>query len=126
MGWLYPYDTYERKDMIKHILDSCTQDNERSTSQPIKHCCRGNVLWIVFERHIKASGDVQRVILCCLMQKDDTWGYKDMDESAGPIYYTCPLSYLAMVPEQDKEWREGVREYRARRKKQLAEWRLRR
>lgn len=33
-----------------------------------------------------------------------------------PYYYSCPLSYLDLAPEQSAEWRAGVRAYHARRR----------
>ena len=33
-----------------------------------------------------------------------------------PYYYTCPLSYLDLAPEQSADWRAGVRAYHARRR----------
>jgi hypothetical protein len=54
---------------------------------------------------------------------DYGWGYKSMDESMGPAYYTCPLSYLDMVPMPDspyaREWREKVREYHAKQRRKF-------
>ena len=38
------------------------------------------------------------------------------DESMHPYYYTCPLSYLDLAPEQSADWRAGVRAYHARRR----------
>jgi hypothetical protein len=40
-------------------------------------------------------------------------GYKPMDESMGPFHFSCPLAYLDMVPETNREWREHVRAYHA-------------
>ena len=43
-----------------------------------------------------------------------------MEESSGPNYYSCPLSYLDMTPQSKSEyagkWRESVRAYHAERK----------
>lgn len=60
----------------------------------------------------------ERWIGCDLLEyskRDEGWGYKDMDESMHPYYYSCPLSYLDMVPVVgSEEWRQGVREYHQR------------
>jgi hypothetical protein len=46
------------------------------------------------------------------------WGYKDLDESMGPYYFSCPLKYLDMVPIDryggNAEWRAGVVAYHER------------
>jgi hypothetical protein len=97
-------------------------------SKCLAHCYRGNtysgVLWAVWERRIIKDGvqvrPVERWITCDLLryQRDYGWGYKDMDESAHPYYYSCPLKYLGMVPIDqyggNKDWREGVRANHAR------------
>jgi hypothetical protein len=33
-----------------------------------------------------------------------------------PYYYSCPLSYLDLAPEQSADWRAGVRAYHVRRR----------
>jgi len=88
----------------------------------IKHCIRGNVLWTVHViRDVATKAEVQRFIGCFLLRSDPGygWGYKDMDESSGPCYYSCPLAYLDMVtcPEDTpyaKAWREKVQTYHTR------------
>ena len=52
----------------------------------------------------------------CLERSGGQWGYKPLDESMHPYYYSCPLSYLDLAPEQSAEWRAGVRAYHARRR----------
>jgi hypothetical protein len=49
--------------------------------------------------------------------RGDGWGFKDLDESAGPCEVGCPLSYLA-APHAEPvgfaaHWRERVRAYHA-------------
>jgi hypothetical protein len=81
------------------------------------------VLWAVWERTFTKDGQTaqptERWIICDLLrhQKDYGWGYKDMEESMHPYYYSCPLGYLEMVPIDQygghAEWRECVRHYHA-------------
>lgn len=81
------------------------------------------VLWVVVEitatqpfelmpdRHL-AIGQKFRFIRCHLLEQNARfgWGYKPMDESAGPCYYSCPLQFLDMAPEVlDAAWRQQVR-----------------
>jgi hypothetical protein len=74
------------------------------------------VLWTVWE-HRRREGAVDRYIGCDLLagQRGYCWGYKDMEESMGPCYYTCPLKYLDLVPEPDSR-RAKVRAYHAKRR----------
>lgn len=96
----------------------------------LAHCYRGNpysgVLWAVWERTFTINGQraqpTERWITCDLLryQKDAGWGFKDMDESMHPFYYSCPIKYLDLVPVDqyggNPEWREGFQEYHARQK----------
>jgi hypothetical protein len=46
------------------------------------------------------------------------WGYKPLEESMGPYYFSCPLSYLSEVSIDryggNEEWRELVTEHHRR------------
>jgi hypothetical protein len=64
-----------------------------------------------------APGQSLRYIRCDLLERSgNQWGYKPLDESMHPYYYSCPLSYLDLAPEQSADWRAGVRAYHARRR----------
>jgi hypothetical protein len=112
MGWFYPYECADRKSLIHYLTK--TQTREDGQRICLGHCTRGNVLWAVFQLDWGRAKTV-RYIVCFLMQrgrKDEPWGYKDIEESSGPMYYTCPAVYLALAPDTANEsWREGVREY---------------
>ena len=64
-----------------------------------------------------APGQSLRYIRCDLLERSGgQWGYKPLDESMHPYYYTCPLSYLDLAPEQSADWRAGVRAFHTRRR----------
>lgn len=120
MGWLY--SSYSRSELIHDLIQP--EEHPKASIRVIAHTLRGNVLWSVVEVTAKvegvhkdlAPGESIRYIRCDLLQRSGgQWGYKGMDESVHPYYYTCPLSYLDMAPVQSSEWREGVRAYHARR-----------
>ena len=101
------------------------QETERASVKVIAHTLRGNVLWSVAEVTARAEGvhrdlapgQSLRYIRCDLLERSGSqWGYKPLDESMHPYYYSCPLSYLDMTPEQSADWRAGVRAYHARRR----------
>ena len=109
MGWTFPYHTHTRKSLIDDIL--CDYNTEHFTCHA--HACAGNVLWMVIENRTHHD----KFIACYLLRRSGTWGYKDMTESMGPCYYTCPLKYLDMVPcpgGYATAWREKVRARHAR------------
>jgi hypothetical protein len=134
MGWLFkPGST--RKGLIGERIDGWERTNNGLTvkSTCLAHCYRGGnftgVLWTVWERTYEKDGQqtqpTERWIGCDLLEyskSDQGWGYKDMEEAMGPYYFSCPLTYLAMVPVvTNQTWREGVQQYHARKKeKRLA------
>jgi len=130
MGWLFRYGSIR-----KELIDERTQAWEAAGPEGITvrtaclaHCYRGNrfsgILWSVWERTFVKNGvaamKAERWIVCDLLrhQAGYGWGFKDMEESMHPFYYSCPLGYLKLVPAEDHggcpEWRQGVREYHAR------------
>lgn len=120
MGWLFSQGQ-TRSGLIHHLTQSEESDTHKRVC--LKYSARGNVLWGVWEVTDKQTGNIHKFISCDLMQKERNygWGYKDMSESMGPCYYTCPLRYLKEVPLPDSEfagpWREKVKAYHARQKR---------
>jgi hypothetical protein len=104
MGWLFGWSN--RSDLIHHLVSG-------NGAKTLTHCCKGNVLWAVQELPDKAGVPV-RFIACYLMkgagpaEVSCRWGYKDMDESMHPYYYTCPVSYFKLTPVTNQAWRDEV------------------
>jgi len=131
MGWLFT-SGQTKKQLIQERTTSWNNDWQLARIPPdfcgprlpvratcLAHCYRGNnfsgVLWTVWE--VVKGSVAARYIGCDLLQWDrgcQGWGYKDMDESMGPFYYSCPLKYLAMVPVANESWRDGVKNYHNR------------
>ncbi len=88
-----------------------------SPGQVVKSSVRGNSLWVLIER----SSQTKIIGLFLMYCQDGCWGYKDMAEADGPMYYDCPLSFLDAAPEPDgfnmnhrdsgRTWRAFVRDY---------------
>jgi hypothetical protein len=130
MGWLFKCGCSCR-DLIAERIENwgrTTPEGMSVKSTCLAHCYRGGVfsgvLWTVWERSFtKNEAEVQpneRWIGCDLLrsQRGFGWGYKDMDESMGPSFYSCPLKYLDLVPIErfggNAEWRATVRRYHQR------------
>lgn len=120
MGWSFGYG-----DTKQDVIRQWTEEQgwgEGKVVLAIRHCVRGNVLYTVHEIREKETGKaVTRFIAVILLGTDGhgNWGYKDMTESMGPCYHSCPLAYLDMVPcpgGYATEWREAVRAYWAGKK----------
>lgn len=106
MGWLFAWDT--RKELIEHLVNG----NGVKTR---KHCCVGNNLWAIQEGTLKDGTKTEFIALYLMRGRDNRlagWGYKDMDESAGPTTTSCPPAYLKEVPDPkvgySTEWRARV------------------
>jgi hypothetical protein len=125
MGWYYTETT--KKQLIESRIKPWEniRGDLKVNSQCIAHCYRGNrfsgVLYMVLEhtRTNIVTGEVKMtdrwIEVDLLRYHSGMWGYKDMEESMHPYYYSCPLSYLAMVPNvTSEEWRAGVQKYHAR------------
>jgi hypothetical protein len=131
MGWLFK-NGCTRKELIRERSESweTVSGDMLVKSVCLAHCYRGGVfsgvLWSVWERTFIQNGqqfkEPERWITCDLLkyQRGFGWGYKDMEESMHPYFYSCPLGYLKMVPLEryggHPEWREGVRKYHERRR----------
>jgi hypothetical protein len=129
MGWLFTRGSTRADQIVK-----LTKDRERTTAVGITvkdvclaHCYRGGslsgVLWTVWERAFESRDDVdrpaERWITCDLLQYKAGfgWGYGEADERSFPLYFSCPLKYLEMVPIDqyggNAAWRQEVRNYHA-------------
>jgi hypothetical protein len=119
MGWIFIRTT--RDQLIRELTES--QQNERRCSEVIDHTLDGNVLWAVVRVTAKqpdvmglAVGESVCHIVCYLLERSgNEWGYKPLEESMHPFYYSCPLRYLDMAPVRSAEWREQVRRFQASR-----------
>ncbi|HEJ9055923.1 MULTISPECIES: hypothetical protein [Serratia] len=113
MGWLFSHRS--RRELIAALIQ--TDDTEHYQHVTLAHALRGNVLWSVVQSTPKDTAKVaQTVIHCTLMQgSGGSWGYKAMDESVHPYYFSCPKRYLSMAPEVCQAWREKVLAHHQRR-----------
>lgn len=115
------YSHWSRSELIDELIQP--EESEVVRCETLTHTLHGNVLWSVVRVTAKQPGVIgldtgqsTHFIACHLLQRSGAqWGYVPMDEAMHPFYYSCPLPYLDMAPEQSSEWREGVRAYHTRR-----------
>lgn len=115
MGWFFPYSTQTRADLVRYLR---RPDRFADRFDLVRACASGSHHWyLVRDRETGLHS-----IGLDLMQssRGEGWGYKDLDESAGPCAVDCPLAYLdAPHAERDgfaAQWRERVRAYHAARR----------
>ncbi|WP_199063708.1 hypothetical protein [Serratia sp. ASV30] len=113
MGWLFSHRS--RRELIAALIQ--TDDTEHYQHVTLAHALRGNVLWSVVQSTPKDPAKTSHTVIhCTLMQgAAGSWGYKAMDESVHPCYYSCPKRYLTMAPAVCPEWREKVLAHHQRR-----------
>jgi hypothetical protein len=118
MGWLFTHGA-SKADIVREL--TAPQENDIRRWETLAHSVRGNVLWSVVEITDKTVNRSSRVIVCNLLAREPHgWGYKDMDESVHPFYYSCPLKYLSLAPVANAEWREAVKAFHRNRNRRLA------
>ena len=119
MGWLFTHGA-SKADIVRRL--TAPEENDTRRWDTLAYCVRGNVLWSVVEITYKQENRRHRVIVCNLLARERGygWGYKDMDESVHPFYYSCPLKYLDMAPIANAEWREAVKAYHRNCNRKLA------
>jgi hypothetical protein len=116
MGWLIGWDS--RAELVAHLRADAGETKilaERSTSY-------GRRLWWACET--KTGERFIMLMLISGSRAPQSWGYKDIDESMGPVEVDCPLDLLDLTgePKGDhqgaqwaRDWRKRVRAYHARR-----------
>jgi hypothetical protein len=127
MGWCFGWQT--RKGLINHLTDHRSHskpNGDETVFTTLARCFIGNIkrkgtLWAVQQSayRIGQHGEWQLgqpFIIAYLLDYGGSkheWGYKDVEESMGPLETNCPLAYLDMAPAESPEWRERVRAYAA-------------
>jgi hypothetical protein len=119
MGWLFSPQWATRADLVQHLR---RPERFGDHLQLIRACVNSSHHWYLVR--VVATGHHWIGLDLLQRGRSDGWGYKDMDESAGPCAVDCPLSYLA-APHAEPvgfaaQWRERVRAYHARRRVKLA------
>lgn len=112
MGWTFIDRCRSKQDIIDTITNDLKGDSNVSASHMT---VVGKCLWALCD--IKKENNAKAIILFLLDKQDGSWGYKDMDESMGPFFYSCPLKYLPLATIGVKEeWRQNVRAFHEKKK----------
>lgn len=110
MGWTFSREWNTKEKMVEYLQKGYKDASEfRLTYEGDQW-----VLWTVL--HFKGNS----LIVCDLIEPSrNGWGYKTMDESMGPYYYSCPARFLELTdgsPYANHQWRLEVLKYHAVRK----------
>ena len=126
MGWTF-HNGASRADIIAELTDE--RITEGRVFRTLRKCLRGNTMYALHETG-PADGELRKWICVYLLQRDPGygWGYKDIDESMGPVECDCPVSYLDQAdPATHKyaiEWRAKIRSIASKRPKVGERWEL--
>ncbi len=114
MGW--SFGCTSKKQQVAELLAHTGSVRTRTV---LKHSLKGNVLWTVEEIGPAPDGSQGsvRFIGCYLFKYTcGMWGYKGLEESMEPYYYTVPTGYFSLVPETEPgtkpAWRKEIIERR--------------
>jgi hypothetical protein len=113
MGWSFRYNQ-TKESLIKELTENQTgsyPENKMMSWICLDYSIKGNCLWSVWERinsDTNKSNKYIRLDLLRYSKEDGGYGYKDMCESMGPFYYSCPLKFFSMAPVANQEWRNEV------------------
>jgi len=134
MGWLFYTDRRVRSyaDEKAEITRLCTFETDTSKTTLTKACKVGST-WYAAARVVyldgtpvnertyetDADGSITFGAVFLTRYDDGCWGYKDMEESAGPVESRAPLKLLDMLSEiKDPDnyahvWRQRCRDWSA-------------
>ena len=120
MGWLSSNSWRTKESLVRHLTDSNRINNAMTL---VKHSVLGNNLWMLLRHNVTGN----HIIVLAMMSGNfgeykslPEWGYKDIEESCGPIEVNCPLNYLDFPAEPmgfSTTWRERVRNYHDKKSK---------
>jgi hypothetical protein len=114
MGWTYFH--LSREKLISRL--TAPRDEGRLVVETLARDVQADLLWSV-ERitarqktaSLEAGQSGNFIALYLLEDYCGDWGYKALEESMHPFYYSCPLAFLDLAPERCPDWRQGVRKY---------------
>lgn len=114
MGWSFGWEN--KKELVEYLIS----DKRGGSAKCLRHTLRGCNLWSVWEANADGFRHIHLDRIEFARHGKD-WGYKSMEEQAGPFHYDCPIGYLNMVPVADENWREGVRKFHANKRRRFEE-----
>lgn len=115
MGWTSA--RISKDAAIAEILEPFTTSANGNRVTVRKHTVNGSEMWHIQDVRDPSGVLLRSYIVCTIFEcSGGETAWKTMDESMGPCYYKCPLSYFAEVPDPGgyaTEWREKVRSIQA-------------
>lgn len=107
MSWTFLYNAPDKRQ----VVEKCTKN--QGHHRCVLKAVHGNNLWTVWHDTVK---EVKEIVLFKLGKDNGSWGYKGIPESAGPLFYDCPESFLKEVSKGNESWRAKVRKHHAKEK----------
>jgi hypothetical protein len=127
MGWLYMTSLAGHAGPRQYLDAQFTYENAGVTSRVLRSALVGMRVYYAAIEHIRAGTSEREVwAAVCLVRYNPRdrdgyiFGYKDMEESMGPVESDCPEPILDLLTPTDKEyalqWRTRCRESAAARR----------
>jgi len=134
VGWLFYTDRRVKSyaDEKAEIARLCTFETETRKTEVVK-CCKVGSTWYAAARVVNldgspvddrtyvtdTDGSITFAAVFLTRYDDGRWGYKDMEESAGPVESRAPLNLLDLLSDlKDPDsyahaWRQRCRDWAA-------------
>lgn len=115
MGWSFAMQDVGRK---AHIESLTNQRHFSNGYVPVAHRVVGSHIWQLVQR---PDGTKHITLDLIAKERGGGWGYKSLDEDAGPYHYDCPVTLLDRADPpataSAEAWRAKVYEFADRQKR---------
>lgn len=106
MEWYFSHRT--RAQLVKNLTEQ--GEGGQTLAYKIVNESGQVILWAVQQCSPDHPEYPNQVFISCYLlgTSGRLHGYRPMDESMHPYFYSCPIRYLAMAPVRCQAWRDGV------------------
>ena len=104
MGWLYQHHMLEHQTPAQYVEQHFTYETDGCKQTVLAAATVGGTVYAAVRHEIKGTG--QSYVFCAVIlfknNRKDGFGYKDMDESAGPCEVDCPDRIMRLLSPIEK------------------------
>jgi hypothetical protein len=101
-----------RSSSKKHFVSDINRDRTNAGMEILACKNTKSGQWSV----LKNTEGVVFIVLDLITKNDGVYYVKSIQECMHPFYYDCPVEFLDLAPVDNQEWRDGVKEFSAKRK----------
>jgi hypothetical protein len=123
MGWLFQHEPLRHETPAEYITRQFTHESDTQATTVLATATVGQVIYGAVRVHAKAANTTIVLGMVVLFKNNarDGFGYKDMDETMGPVECDCPERIMRLLtpieelpgPGYAADWRKRVAERHA-------------